>query len=678
MIDDHDPYAWLEDIAGERSLAWVRARNAEVEKAVASGPAFDAARRSILEVLDSEDKIPGVARRGDRYYNFWKDAAHPRGLWRRTTLAEYRKAQPTWETLLDVDALAQAERENWVWGGASCLRPDYRHCLLHLSRGGADALVVREFDLATKRFVPGGFELPEAKTHVAWRDPDSVFVGTDFGPGSMTTSGYPRVAKLWRRGTPLASAETVFEGRAEDVSVEAVRDLTPGFERDFVNRHLDFYSGEHWLRRPSGTLARIDIPLDAEHDVQREWLLVKLRTPWQVGAKTYPAGALLAARFDDFMAGGRDFTMLFTPTATAALQGWSWTRHYLILSVLDDVHTRIEILSPAAGAWPRQELGGLPPLVSAHAWGTDAGLDDEAFVDVTGFLTPATLSRVVLPGETQEPLKREPSFFDVTGLTVRQFFTRSKDGTRVPYFVVGPEHPKPDALTLLSGYGGFEVSQLPAYDGGTGRGWLAGGDILVIANIRGGGEYGPAWHQAALKANRPRAYEDFAAVARDLVARGLTTRQRLGAYGGSNGGLLMGNMLTSYPDLFGAIVCGVPLLDMKRYTHLSAGASWIAEYGDPDKPEEWAYIQTFSPYQNARADAKYPPVLFFTSTRDDRVGPVQARKMAAKLLGQGHEVRFYENLEGGHGAAANNAELAFQKALRYAYLRDTLGKPPGH
>ncbi|HUB10089.1 MAG TPA: prolyl oligopeptidase family serine peptidase [Myxococcales bacterium] len=670
---DDDPYAWLEQVHGERALAWVRARNAEVEQEIAAGPRFEALTASIREVLDSKAKIPMVVRRGSFYYNFWKDEAHPRGLWRRATLAEYRKEQPAWETLLDVDALAAAGHENWVWEGAVCLRPDYRRCLLRLSRGGADAVVVREFDLSTRAFVPGGFTLPEAKTDVAWRDVDAIYVGTDFGPGSLTTSGYPRVAKLWRRGTPLAEAKQVFEGKPEDVSVSAYRDLTPGFERDFVTRALDFFSSQKFLLRPDGQLARIEIPDDADLDVEREWMLVRLRTAWTVGATTYPSGTLLAARFDDFLAGKRDLVVVFAPTATAALQAWSWTRHYLILDILDDVRSRIEILTP--GAWTRRDLGGLPPLDSVHAYGTDADVDDEAFVTREGFLTPTTLSRVELPSETQDVLKRNPAFFDTTELAVRQFFARSKDGTRVPYFVVGPEHPRKDALTMLTGYGGFEVSELPFYDGGTGRGWLAGGDFLAVANIRGGGEYGPAWHQAALKANRPRAYEDFAAVARDLVARKITSRKRLGIYGGSNGGLLMGNMLTEYPRLFGAVVCGVPLLDMKRYTHLSAGASWIAEYGDPDKPDEWAFIRKFSPYQNARADVRYPPVLFFTSTRDDRVGPVQARKMAAKLLAMGHDVRFYENIEGGHGAAANNAELAFQKALRYAYLRARLGKP---
>lgn len=675
---NEDRYLWLEDIHGEKPLAWVQAENAVTEKAYAGSPAFETMRTRLLEVLDSDAKIPFVSKIGDRYYNFWKDKDHPRGLWRRTTLAEYRKDHPAWETVLDLDALGKAEGKSWVWQGAQCLRPDNRRCLLLLSPGGGDANVVREFDLVTREFVKGGFELPEAKSQVTWIDADHLYVGTDFGPGSMTQSSYPRLAKEWKRGTPLSSAKLVYEGKNEDLAVFAYRDLTPGFERDFIVRTIDFYTSETFVRGKDGTLTKIDVPLDANVDSHREWLLVQPRTAWKVGGRTYTSGSLLAARFDDFMAGRRDFTVLFEPSETTSLSGSSWTRHHLILNVLHDVVSQLEVLTPpeGAGEWQRAPLGGAPALSTIEAGGIDADAGDDYFLTVSGFLDPTTLYHGTLGKGEAKPIKRAPAFFDASKMQAKQYFVNSKDGTRVPYFVIGPKDMALDGShpTLLYGYGGFEVSLQPSYSGGIGRAWLERGGVYVIANIRGGGEYGPRWHQAALKANRPRAYEDFAAVAGDLVKRGITSRARLGAEGGSNGGLLMGNMLTLYPQLFGAIVCEVPLLDMQRYTKLSAGASWVAEYGDPDKPEEWAYIQKFSPYRNIEKGMDTPPVLFYTATSDDRVGPVQARKMAAKMKEQlGYtNVWFYENTEGGHGAAADNRQSAFMRALSYSFLWDHL------
>ncbi len=631
----------------------------------------------ILEVMDSDARIPYVSKMGDHFYNFWKDKVHPRGIWRRTTLAEYRKEHPTWETVIDVDALGKDEGVNWVWHGADCLKPEYRHCLISLSRGGADADVVREFDLKAKTFVKDGFNLPEAKTQIGWIDANRVFVGTDFGLGSMTKSSYPRIAKEWKRGTPLSAATMVYEGKDTDLAISAYRDHTPGFEHDFVNRALEFYSNEYYLRGKDGKLTRIDVPLDAVVSNQREWLTIQPRSPWTVGGKTYPSGSLLAANFDAFMSGKRDFTVLFTPTETTSLDGYSWTRHHLILTTMENVVSRLEVLTPPAhgnGEWKRAPLGGAPALSTISAGGIDPDHDDTYFLTVSGYLEPTTLYYGTLGQGEAKPLKHSPSFFDASKNEVHQYFTTSKDGTRVPYFVVAPKDLKLNGSnpTLLYGYGGFEVSEQPYYSGSIGRAWLAHGGVFVVANIRGGGEYGPRWHQAALKANRPRAYEDFAAVARDLVARKITSQPHLGAMGGSNGGLLMGNMLTLYPELWSAIVCEVPLLDMKRYTHLAAGASWMAEYGDPDKAEDWAFIKTFSPYQNVEKGKKYPPVLFTTSTRDDRVGPHQARKMAARMLEFGDNISFYENIEGGHGAAADNKQAAFMSALGFSYLWEHL------
>ncbi|MEO6689830.1 MAG: prolyl oligopeptidase family serine peptidase, partial [Dokdonella sp.] len=481
----------------------------------------------------------------------------------------------------------------------------------------------------------------------------------------------------WKRGTPLADAKLVHEGTDDDLAINPSSDLTPGFERDFIIRRIDFYNSETFLRSKDGTLTRIDAPLDAVVDSHREWLLIQPRSEWTTGGKTWPSGALLAADFDAFMAGKRELTALFLPTETTSLSSYSWTRHHLILNILDDVSGRQQVLTPAHGNWKHHDLAGEHVLSTVEASGVDADSSDAYFQSVTGFLVPETLYYGTLGKGAAMPIKRAPAFFDASKNVVHQYFATSKDGTRIPYFEVSAKklemnHANP---TLLYGYGGFEVSMQPRYNGSVGRAWLERGGVFVVANIRGGGEYGPRWHQAALKAYRLRAYEDFAAVAQDLIDRGVTSRAHLGAEGGSNGGLLTGNMLTLYPQLFGAIVCEVPLLDMKRYTHLSAGASWMAEYGDPDKADEWAYIKTFSPYENVTAGQDYPPVLFYTATSDDRVGPVQARKMAAKMQDMGYaNAWFYENTEGGHGAAADNKQSAFMHALAYTFLWDHLAK----
>ncbi|MGV9766095.1 prolyl oligopeptidase family serine peptidase [Micromonospora tulbaghiae] len=593
-----DPYLWLEELEGADAVRWVRERNAETAAALTEGEAFASLRAEIRQVLDADDRIPYPGWRGDGfYYNFWTDTVHPRGVWRRTPLDQYRRSEPEWDVLLDLDALAAEEGENWVWQQVTVLRPGYRRCLISLSRGGADAVVVREFDLVRRDFVEDGFTLPEAKTDVCWIDVDHIFVGTDFGPGSLTSSGYPRVVKRWRRGTPVSAAVVVHEGRADDVAVHAWHEPTPGFARDFVGRSLDFYRVRKHLLTGAGELVPIDVPEDADSDVHREWLLIRLRSAWT----DPPVGQ----------------------------------------------HSRIVETDPDHG--------------------------DAYLLDSEGFLQPATL-RLGQVGGPAETLKRAPAFFDPEGLAVRQFFATSVDGTRVPYFVVG----KADAAggpALLTGYGGYEIPMTPNYSGVIGRGWLARGGTYVVANIRGGGEYGPRWHRAALRENRLRAYEDFAAVAADLVTRGITTPRQLGVEGGSNGGLLMGVMLTRYPALFGAVVAHVPVLDMRRYHRLLAGASWIAEYGDPDREEDWAYLREYSPYHNVRAGEAYPPVLLVTSTRDDRVHPAHARKTAARLREHGHDVAYHESVEGGHGAAANNEQRAFVWTLTLEFLWRKLAGP---
>ena len=666
-----DPHRWLEDVTGEKQIAWVRERNAESTRVLTSGTGFPVLERRILSILDSKERIPAVTKIGDRYYNFWRDAANPKGVWRSTTLDEYRKADPAWETVIDIDALAKAENENWVWHGATVLEPEDRVCLVSLSRGGADADVIREFDLDRKAFVDGGFSLPEAKSRVAWRGRESLFVATDFGPGSLTASGYPRSVREWTRGTPLPQAEVVFEGQPDDMSVGASRDLTPGFERDFLVRQITFWTNEFFLRRGSH-LIKIDKPDDANASVHREWLLIELRSPWTVEKTTYPAGALLAANFEAFLKGDRTLHVLFEPTDRTSLAAWAGTRNHILLTTLDNVRNRISALTFTDGTWHREPLTGLPDIGTATISPVDEIESDDYWLLTSSPLEPSTLSlgSAATPAKAPEKLKQTPAFFDASGMKVEQYEAVSQDGTRIPYFQIGRADLPADGSTptLLYGYGGFEIPLLPGYSPASGVAWLEKGHAYVIANIRGGGEFGSRWHQAALKEKRHRAYEDFAAVAEDLIARKVTSPAHLGIMGGSNGGLLMGNMLTMRPELFGAVVCQVPLLDMRRFNKLLAGASWMGEYGDPDKPEEWAFIRGFSPYHNVARDRDYPPILITTSTRDDRVHPGHARKMTARLLEYGKPVLSYENIEGGHGGAADNKQKAFMDALGWTFL----------
>ncbi len=667
-VDVNDPYLWLEDVLGDEPLNWVRNRN-DPTVAQFAGEEFDRMRAEALEVLDTDARIPYVRRRGEYLYNFWRDAANPRGLWRRATFDSYRSDDTDWDVLIDVDALARDDDENWVWSGAVVLEPEFTRALINLSKGGADAVIVREFDMQTRQFVDGGFELPEAKTQIGWHDPDAVLVGTDFGPGSLTESGYPRIVKKWRRGTSIDDAELVFEGASTDVSVGAGTDRTPGFERTFLSRSTDFWNSDRYELR--GTeLVRIDVPSDASStSVHREWLLIEPRTDWEYGTKTYPAGSLLATEYDKFIDGTGELTVVFEPDEHTCLHQYAWTRDRLLLVTLADVASRIEIVTP--GSWERAPLKGIPPATeSVIAAADDTG--DEFFVDSSGFDSPSRLLRGTGTGPLQQ-VKAAPAFFDAENLSIAQYFATSKDGTAIPYFVVRPGDATGPGPTLLYGYGGFENSYTPGYSPVMGRLWLSRGGSYVLANIRGGGEYGPRWHTQAMREGRHLVAEDFAAVATDLVDRGITTVAQLGAQGGSNGGLLMGIMLTQYPALFGALVCQVPLLDMRRFHLLLAGASWVAEYGNPDDPADWEFIAEYSPYQNVSTDADYPPVLITTSTRDDRVHPGHARKMTAALEAAGHRVWYYENIEGGHAGAADNAQSAFKTALAFAFLWRMLG-----
>ena len=699
-----DPHQWLEEVEGEDALAWVRERNATAEQeldAVADPADPDGAplaatlQREIREILDAKDRIPGVTKRGQYLYNFWTDAEHERGLWRRTTLDSYRTDDPEWDVLLDVDALNAAEGEDWVWHGASLLRPaegePYRKALVSLSHGGSDADVTREFDLETRSFVPeadGGFLRPAAKGSLSWIDEDTTWVSTDFGEGTTTLSGYPRQARLWKRGTALAEAELVFEADETDMSVFVAHDSTPGWERDWVIQMHAFYDTTLHLAdlgQQPPALETIDVPRDLEASAHRDLGIFSPRSDWEVAGSVYPAGSLVVGDFAAFRAGEPELTMLFEPTESTSLADMTITRNTVVLSILEDVVHRLEVHTrDQDGAWVRQDL--YPELRGSLAVSAvDPDENDEVWVTVTDFVEPTTLllgdlAAVPAGGEPTEPelIKTAPARFDADGLEVTQHFATSDDGTRIPYFEIGradrgDEPGAGPSPTLLYGYGGFEISLTPAYLGPIGKAWLERGGTYVLANIRGGGEYGPRWHQAALKDKRHRAYEDFSSVAKDLIERGVTDTAHLAVRGGSNGGLLTGNMLTQYPELFGAVIIQVPLLDMKRYSHLLAGNSWMAEYGDPDT-EDWEYVRTFSPYHLLAEGADYPPSFVLTSTRDDRVHPGHARKFTAALESLGADVRSWENIEGGHGGAATNEQAARMNALMYTFLWSTIGR----
>ncbi len=663
-----DPNLWLEDVTGKKALAWVEQQNSVTQKELEALPDFAPTRDTLLKLFNSSARIPYVEKIGTHFYNFWRDKTHVRGIWRRTSLDEFRKADPKWETLIDLDALAAQEKENWVWKGINCVHPSNDRCLITLSRGGADASVIREYDLGKQRFVENGFFLPEAKSELEWKDRDTLYVMTDFGKDSLTDSGYPRIVKEWKRGTPLAAATTLVEGKKTDVSIHAMVAQHRDFRYDVIERGVTFFTTEALLR-DGDTWVKLDKPADAGIAFFADQLLLQLKSDWTINGKTWHSGSLVALPLKEFLAGKRDFSVVFEPTASSALEGFTATRDSLLLTIMDDVKGRLEERTLVNGKWLARKVD-TPTFGALNANAVDADSSNDYFLTFTDFLTPTTLQLGKVGSDTRETLKTLPAFFDSTPFRIQQFFAVSKDGTRVPYFMISDKNLKADGTnpTLLYGYGGFQVSMTPFYSGGLGAGWLSRGGTYVLANIRGGGEYGPKWHQAALRHNRQNAYDDFAAVAEDLIKRKITSPRHLGAMGGSNGGLLMGVMLTQRPDLFNGIVCQVPLLDMKRFNKLLAGASWMDEYGNPDVAADWEVIRRYSPYQNIQKGKTYPRTLFVTSTRDDRVHPGHARKMFAALQANGNDMLYFENTEGGHGAAANNNQQAYRSALEYSFL----------
>jgi prolyl oligopeptidase len=666
IASDDDPYLWLEEVEGEKALAWAKERSAADTAVIEAVPEFPQIHEKLLEIVNSRDRIPTPRIRGPWIYNFWRDADHVRGIWRRTFLSEFVEESPGWETVIDVDALAEAEGENWVWKGATCLPPSYRHCMVSLSRGGADAAVEREFDTTARVFVEDGFFLPEAKAQVAWKDENTLWVGTDFGEGSLTTSGYPRIARMWKRGTHLEEATTIFEGSVDDVAVSAVSDHTPEGRYDIVTLTPEFFRSTDYLRLGE-RLIKLGLPDDAEmRGFFKDQMLVTLRSDWSTGGVTYPQDALLAIDLDDFLEGGRHFEVLFEPEERVSLDNVAATRNQVLHSTLDNVRGRLYRLVLGNEGWAREEIE--LPGIGTVSFGSTSDHDDTFFFIYEDFLTPASLY-LVEDGARPEKVKSSPAWFDATGMTVAQYEATSTDGTRIPYFVVMPKGFAADDThpTLLTAYGGFEVSRVPRYSGGVGSAWLEWGGVYVLANIRGGGEFGPKWHRAAMQEKHQNNFDDLIAVAEDLIARKITSPQHLGILGGSQGGLLVAGSFVQRPGLFRAVVCEVPLLDMKRYNKLLAGASWMAEYGNPDT-EDWEYMKLWSPYQNLDPKVDYPRVFFWTNTRDDRVHPGHARKMVARMTDMGKAVYYYENTEGGHASGANLKQRAYTNALNYAYL----------
>jgi prolyl oligopeptidase len=678
-----DPYLWLEEIDSPQVRAWVEACNAETVSALCNAQ-FEKDRATVLEILNAPDRIAWVRQRGQPLYNFWQDAEHPKGLWRRTTLVSYRSENPDWEILLDVDLLAKSEAEDWVWRGCATLAPEHRRGLVHLSRGGADAVVIREFDLAEKRFVDGGFHLSEAKGGADWVDENTLLVSSALGGEAFqTVSGYARTARLYRRGTEFAAAPVVFECKREDMAAWGGRDRGPRYPRTQYRRQIDFEHHEDFVEQGGSERIKLDIPADASVSVDHDWLVLNLRTEWDVGGRRYPVGALLIIALSAFLAGARDFTVLFEPSPRRFLQSFGVIGDVVAMIVLDNVRSLILLARFAEGRWRIDPVEGFSDLSILGMFALAAD-DDDWFAEnvrergvfiVTSqnSLTPPTQSLLKF-GQASELLKQSPERFDASGLEITQHEAVSVDGVRIPYFQIARQKLTYDGsnAVLLSGYGGFQISSLPYYSAATGKLWLEQGGVYVIANIRGGGEFGPDWHKAGMREGKKLAHDDFAAVAKDLIVRGVTRPERLACVGGSNGGLLVGSMLTRYPELFGAIECAVPLLDLKRYSRLTAGSSWISEYGDPDNPADWAFMREMSPYQAAQAGRPYPPILLTTSARDDRVHPGHARKMAAKLLALGYRVYFYEPPEGGHAGATDNAHVAFNTALGFAFLRKTI------
>ena len=674
---DDDPYLWLEEIDGARALAFVEQQSALTLQKFGDA-AFARDRDMLAAIYDRSDNIPYVGRRGGWLYNFWKDKNNPRGIWRRTTLEQFHHPDPKWDIILDLDKLAAEEAEDWILGGIDALQGSNAR-ILDLSRGGGDATVKREFDIGTRIFVPDGFTLPEAKGGAVnkseWFDADTLLLSSAYGDGMATASGYARTVRLWRRAANVDRAPVIFETATDSISAFASIDRTGTRPRVWFVEWLDFFNYRLWLGDQTGAKIKLDLPTDALIEANRDWLAVKLRTAWSAGDRNYAPDTVLGISLSAFLAGDRHFSTVYEPGPRRALQGWFWSAGRLVLSILDELRPVFEVCTPSASGWSRARLPGLPEIGVVDVWRFDADETESNGDLLANIQDPLTPPSLMLIEGIQSPalLKQAPRTFSSEGLAIAQHEAISVDGERIPYVQTGPAGRSGDAPVHLSAYGGFGLAMRPSYNSAIGKLWLERGGISVVANIRGGGEFGTRWHDAGRYAGKRLTHDDFAAVAADLVRRGVTRADRIAAEGGSNGGILISNMLTRYPERFGALFCTIPLIDMRRYSKLLAGASWIAEYGDPDKPEEWAWLQTYSAYHAAKPGQKYPPILIATTRRDDRVHPGHARKMTAKLQAMGYEAYFYEPAAGGHGYGKDNKERATFTVLGFSFLKHKIG-----
>lgn len=671
---DDDPWLWLEEIEGTQALDFVERQNS-LTLAAFGGKTFEHDRDILAAIYDRPDNIPYVSRRGNDLHNLWKDASHPRGLWRRTTMAEFRKASPDWETMLDIDQLAASEGEDWLLSQIATM-PGSSRAMLSLSRGGSDAVTLREFDLATKSFVADGFTLPEAKGGVDWLDADTLLLSSAHGGGMTTSSGYARTVRLWRRGQPVDEAQVIIETTPDHMMIYGSVDDTGTAPRTWIIDQIDFFNHAIWLRDAAGVTTRLDLPTGIWMQAHGDWFAMKLRKDWTVEGRTYATDTVLGISLSAFLAGSRDFAILFEPAPRRALQGLFWVAGKLVLSILDELKPRFEIRTPSITGWSREMLPGLPGIGVVDVWPLDrhpSESNGDLLANVQDPLTPPSLLLIERGVASPTVLKQAPKTFTPDGLVVTQHEAISIDGERIPYVQTGPAAEIGDAPVYMSAYGGFGLSVKPYYNASLGKLWLERGGTTVQANLRGGGEFGTRWHDAGRLAGKKLSHDDFAAVAADLVRRGVTQPKRIAAQGGSNGGILITNMLVRYPERFGALFCTIPLIDMRRYTKLLAGASWIAEYGDPDKPDEWEWLQTYSAYHNVKAGQPYPPILIATTRRDDRVHPGHARKMAAKLQAMGYEAWLYEPAAGGHGYGKDNKERAGFEVLGYRFLKERIG-----
>ncbi|WP_034922171.1 prolyl oligopeptidase family protein [Erythrobacter sp. SD-21] len=673
---DEDPYIWLEEARSDEALEWVRNENDRTMAHMAQDPRFDELTAEALAILDAEDRIPYVSIRKDGLYNFWQDKQNPKGVLRRTSLESYKTDNPEWDIILDVDALAAAEGKEWVYKGSTCLPPDQRLCMIALSDGGEDATILREFDMTTKQFVEGGFVIEEkSQGGVQWLDEDTLLVSRDFGGGTITESEYPFTTRVWTRGTPLADASELFRGQESDVWAGAglIRDNRGVVHGRTAFRAISFHESINYVWH-KGEWLELDMPKKASiGGIVDGHLTFSTDVDWETQGQVFPADSLVAVDLEEFKRdpNGATKTLIWAPAERQTKRGGGATANSAYMAILDNVVGKVVKIDFEDGEWVQRAVT-LPDNATLSVQTTSSETDEIMFTS-TDFLTPSTLWYSDGTGDPQV-LKTSPSYFDSTGMEVEQFEATSPDGAKIPYFLVKPKGMEMEGSTptLLYGYGGFQISQLPSYRALTGKMWLEKGGAFLLANLRGGGEFGPGWHQMAIRENKQRTWDDFIAVGEDAVKRGITNPGQLGVQGGSQGGLLVGTAFTQRPDLFDAAIVAIPLFDMLRYHVIGRGASWIGEYGDPRIPEQRAWIEGYSPYQKIEAGVEYPAPFFWASTADDRTHPAHARKGAAKLKGLGQDYWYYEDMTGGHSGGVDNTQRAKLQALQIVYLMQRL------